>query len=153
MVFDGNVCGLGSVKHREFAFASGEMSRTQFTGFLEETLGNIGRVMRDGARRQSGLFYLDRAGGSGSRRGINCPVIDRAFHPVKISFRIVGHVDVEAKVVGFSSTRGGEQAETGDIGVTPRREETQSGSQQFLFGIQYVKNRAVARGIFRSYAH
>ena len=28
---DGNVCGLGTIKHREFAFASGEMSRGQFT--------------------------------------------------------------------------------------------------------------------------
>ena len=46
---DGNVCGLGSVKHREFAFASGEMTRTQFTAFLADTLGNIGAVMRDGA--------------------------------------------------------------------------------------------------------
>ena len=46
---DGNVCGLGSVKHREFAFASGEMSKVQFTAFLTETLGNIGTVMRDGA--------------------------------------------------------------------------------------------------------
>ena len=46
---DGNVCGLGSVKHREFAFASGEMSRAQFTTFLAETLGNIASVMRDGA--------------------------------------------------------------------------------------------------------
>ena len=49
MAIDGNVCGLGAVKHREFAFASGEMSQTQFTGFLSDTLGNIGRVMRDGA--------------------------------------------------------------------------------------------------------
>ena len=46
---DGNVCGLGSVKHREFAFASGEMSKAQFTSFLTNTLGNIGEVMRDGA--------------------------------------------------------------------------------------------------------
>lgn len=46
---DGNVCGLGTIKHREFAFASGEMSRGQFTGFLSETLGNIAAVMRDGA--------------------------------------------------------------------------------------------------------
>lgn len=46
---DGNVCGLGTVKHREFAFASGEMNRTQFTAFLSETLGNIALVMRDGA--------------------------------------------------------------------------------------------------------
>ena len=49
VAIDGNVCGLGSVKHREFAFASGEMSRTQFTRFLTETLGNISRTMRDGA--------------------------------------------------------------------------------------------------------
>lgn len=46
---DGNVCGLGTVKHREFAFASGEMSRAQFTAFLSDTLGNIAEVMRDGA--------------------------------------------------------------------------------------------------------
>jgi len=46
---DGNVCGLGTIKHREFAFASGEMSRGQFTAFLSETLGNIAAVMRDGA--------------------------------------------------------------------------------------------------------
>lgn len=31
VAIDGNVCGLGSVKHREFAFASGEMSGGQFT--------------------------------------------------------------------------------------------------------------------------
>jgi DNA modification methylase len=46
---DGNVCGLGSVKHREFAFASGEMSDTEFMRFLTETLGNAVSVMRDGA--------------------------------------------------------------------------------------------------------
>jgi DNA modification methylase len=46
---DGNVCGLGTVKHREFAFASGEMSEVQFTGFLSDTLGNAAAVMRDGA--------------------------------------------------------------------------------------------------------
>ncbi|WP_236643637.1 site-specific DNA-methyltransferase [Flavisphingopyxis soli] len=46
---DGNVCGLGSVRHREFAFASGEMSRAKFTEFLGETLGNVAAVMRDGA--------------------------------------------------------------------------------------------------------
>jgi DNA modification methylase len=46
---DGNVCGLGTVKHREFAFASGEMSQSQFTTFLADTLGNAASVMRDGA--------------------------------------------------------------------------------------------------------
>jgi DNA modification methylase len=49
VAIDGNVCGLGSVKHREFAFASGEMSRSQFTTFLTDTLGNMSRHMRDGA--------------------------------------------------------------------------------------------------------
>jgi hypothetical protein len=49
VAIDGNVCGLGSVRHREFAFASGEMSQSQFTAFLTETLSNLGRVMRDGA--------------------------------------------------------------------------------------------------------
>lgn len=49
VAIDGNVCGLGSVKHREFAFASGEMSESQFTQFLEESLGAMASVMRDGA--------------------------------------------------------------------------------------------------------
>ena len=31
---DGNVCGLGTVRHREFAMASGEMTESQFIGFL-----------------------------------------------------------------------------------------------------------------------
>lgn len=46
---DGHVCGLGSVKHREFAMATGEMSEDQFTRFLSETLSNMSRVMRVGA--------------------------------------------------------------------------------------------------------
>ncbi len=45
---DGHVCGLGSVRHRDFAFASGEMSEAQFTDFLEQSLGTMARVMRDG---------------------------------------------------------------------------------------------------------
>jgi len=46
---DGNVCGLGSVKHREFAFASGEMNKSAFTDFLKATLGAASHHMRDGA--------------------------------------------------------------------------------------------------------
>jgi len=49
VAIDGNVCGLGSVKHREFAFASGEMSETEFTAFLTSTLGQMANRMRDGA--------------------------------------------------------------------------------------------------------
>ncbi|WP_260929350.1 site-specific DNA-methyltransferase [Novosphingobium sp. 9] len=46
---DGNVCGLGTVKHREFAFASGEMSEREFATFLAITLTNMSAYMRDGA--------------------------------------------------------------------------------------------------------
>jgi len=49
VAIDGNVCGKGSVTHREFAFASGEMTSAQFTRFLQSTLGNVAAVMRDGA--------------------------------------------------------------------------------------------------------
>jgi len=46
---DGHVCGSGQVKHREFAFAAGEMSEADFTRFLSETLGNAAGAMRNGA--------------------------------------------------------------------------------------------------------
>ncbi len=35
---DGNVCGGGAIKHREFAIASGEMSEQEFTAFLTRAL-------------------------------------------------------------------------------------------------------------------
>ncbi len=34
VAIDGNVSGLGKVRHREFAMASGEMTRAEFTAFL-----------------------------------------------------------------------------------------------------------------------
>lgn len=46
---DGNVCGLGSVTHKEFAFASGEMSPDEFTAFLTSSLGASAASLRDGA--------------------------------------------------------------------------------------------------------
>jgi hypothetical protein len=46
---DGHVSGLGGVRHREFAFASGEMSKAEFTTFLTESLSAISSVLRDGA--------------------------------------------------------------------------------------------------------
>lgn len=49
VAIDRNVCGHGSVRHREFAFASGEMSQVQFTSFLKATLGNAAAAIRDGA--------------------------------------------------------------------------------------------------------
>jgi hypothetical protein len=44
-----SVVGRGRIKHAEFAMASGEMSPSEFTAFLEETLGNAAGVSRDGA--------------------------------------------------------------------------------------------------------
>ncbi len=38
---DKNVCGLGSIKHREFAMASGEMSSSEFTSFLQGVMENL----------------------------------------------------------------------------------------------------------------
>ena len=46
---DGHVCGLGGIKHREFAFASGEMSEAEFTGFLATVFGNLATHAADGA--------------------------------------------------------------------------------------------------------
>ena len=38
---DGNVCGLGTVKHREFAFASGEMNRCVSPFGVRDMTGNV----------------------------------------------------------------------------------------------------------------
>lgn len=46
---DGHVGGLGAIRHREFAFASGEMNETEFTSFLKTTLSNLSGVCREGA--------------------------------------------------------------------------------------------------------
>jgi DNA modification methylase len=45
----GNVSGLGKVKHREFAQASGEMSRDQFTAFLRSSFENLCKHSIDGS--------------------------------------------------------------------------------------------------------
>jgi len=46
---DGHVSGLGSVKHREFAMASGEMTTSEFTGFLAGVFANLAGHAVDGA--------------------------------------------------------------------------------------------------------
>jgi hypothetical protein len=46
---DGHVCGLGQVKHREFAMAAGEMSPAEFIAFLETVLGNLSAHSGDGS--------------------------------------------------------------------------------------------------------
>ena len=46
---DGHVGGLGKTKHAEFAMATGEMSKEEFTGFLETAFRNAADVSMDGA--------------------------------------------------------------------------------------------------------
>lgn len=46
---DGHVCGLGKVRHREFAMAAGEMSEDDFTKFLTASLEPAAKMCRDGA--------------------------------------------------------------------------------------------------------
>ncbi|MFN7231653.1 MAG: site-specific DNA-methyltransferase [Brevundimonas sp.] len=45
----GHVSGLGRVKHKEFAEASGEMTEEAFVAFLTRVLGNAAAVSRPGA--------------------------------------------------------------------------------------------------------
>jgi DNA modification methylase len=45
----GHVGGLGSIQHREFAMASGEMSQAEFTAFLQSVFGHLAEFSVDGA--------------------------------------------------------------------------------------------------------
>ncbi|SEG80411.1 site-specific DNA-methyltransferase [Bosea lathyri] len=49
VAIDGHVGGLGKIKHRPFAMASGEMSKAQFTAFLKGVFGEIKGASQDGA--------------------------------------------------------------------------------------------------------
>ena len=49
---DGNVCGSGSIKHREFAMASGEMTEAEFTEFLATGL----KLMRANSIAGAAIF-------------------------------------------------------------------------------------------------
>ena len=46
---EGHVSGLGKVKHREFAQASGEMSRSEFTAFLRKAFSQLVANSADGS--------------------------------------------------------------------------------------------------------
>lgn len=50
---DGHVCGLGKIKHREFAMGVGEMTEDQFIGFLKTTCENLVSFSSNGS-----LHYL-----------------------------------------------------------------------------------------------
>lgn len=46
---DGNVCGKGAIHHREFAMASGEMSKDEFTDFLATAFRHLAAHSTDGS--------------------------------------------------------------------------------------------------------
>ena len=46
---DGNVGGLGSIKHEEFQMASGEMTSDEFTAFLKTSINNMATHSNDGS--------------------------------------------------------------------------------------------------------
>ncbi len=46
---DGNVGGLGKIRHREFAMASGEMTNDEFTQFLRSSFANLADFSVDGS--------------------------------------------------------------------------------------------------------
>ena len=52
VAIDGHVCGLGRVRHREFAMGSGEMSEAEFTAFLEAVFGLLADNSVDGSIHQ-----------------------------------------------------------------------------------------------------
>ena len=49
VAIEGNVSGLGSVHHHDFAMACGEMSVDQFTAFLARIFSLLARYSLDGA--------------------------------------------------------------------------------------------------------
>lgn len=55
---DGHVCGLGKIKHREFAMAVGELSSPEFEQFLFDGLNPGATRMRDGA---IAFVFMDHA--------------------------------------------------------------------------------------------
>src|SRR6516164_1037967 len=46
---DGYVCGLGNIRHREFAMASGEMTPERFTDFLKSVFDRLVAHTTDGS--------------------------------------------------------------------------------------------------------
>jgi DNA modification methylase len=50
---DGNVCGKGAIHHREFAMASGEMSKEAFAGFLAAAFRHLAAHSTDGSIHQA----------------------------------------------------------------------------------------------------
>jgi DNA modification methylase len=78
----GCISGLGKAKHREFQYASGEMSEAQFTSFLTTTFDQLASICRDGAlwyvwMDHRHMFELITAGRSAGLTMFNLGVWDK----------------------------------------------------------------------------
>jgi DNA modification methylase len=67
---DGHVGGLGAVKHREFAMASGEMTPAEFEQFLRTVFANMAEVSIDGAVHFICMDWRHMAEVMGAAQGI-----------------------------------------------------------------------------------
>jgi DNA modification methylase len=52
VAIDGNVCGLGRIRHREFAMGCGEMSEVEFTTFLQTVFDRLAEHTIEGSIHQ-----------------------------------------------------------------------------------------------------
>jgi DNA modification methylase len=52
VAIDGNACGLGRIRHREFAMGCGEMNEAEFTAFLQTVFGHLAENTIDGSIHQ-----------------------------------------------------------------------------------------------------
>jgi DNA modification methylase len=52
VAIDGNVCGLGRIRHRDFAMGCGEMSEVEFTTFLQTVFDRLAENTVDGSIHQ-----------------------------------------------------------------------------------------------------
>ena len=52
VAIDGHVCGLGRVRHRDFAMGCGEMSEAEFTAFLKDVFALLAENTVDGSIHQ-----------------------------------------------------------------------------------------------------
>jgi hypothetical protein len=77
---DGHVCGLGRIRHANFAMGCGEMSQTEFTGFLETVFRQLANHTTDGSIHQILHGLASRAGNAnGGQQGLR-----RAEEPMRV---------------------------------------------------------------------
>ena len=115
---DGHVDDLGFIRHREFAFASGEMSHEQFTGYAGcdcrypvSELGSSGRRLR---LRGNGLPLSDRhmsrsgkavpAGGKQCRRAREARSARRPATSIAVPRRMLATVHMNESRLAWRST-------------------------------------------------